>query len=566
MRERPCSRRRRRLHALSAMLSGRRRRTHLAVCTRPPTSPALSRHDRVRRPVRAFGAMVFAIGCLGSTGLLAATRASAVTPGNAAVAPTFGATISSSTVAWTGVIATFRLGSSGPVPAITSVSPSHGTDGTAVTIAGSGFSNGTSSVTFNGTSASFSVTGDTQINTRVPAGATTGPVKVATLGGTATSSTAFKVDPAITGFSPTSGSVGASVTITGSGFTGATKVVFHTTNQPTFTVSSDSRITTTVPTGATSGPISVTTPANTATSSTSFMVTPHVMLIVEENQEYSSIIGSSNAPYINQLAKAYATATKWYAVQHNSPTDYMELLSGSNQGWPVTAKAVTAPTLVDELHAKSTPIPWKAYMENMPSTPTCTTATDPTGLYDVIHNPFRYFTRYTTNSGGWCSSANLSTEGVLRYPGSSGLLSALNGTNAPDFVWITPNNCHNMHGDTSTGSGCATSTHAQLVKAGDSWLSNNIAYVISSKWFSQNGIIIITWDEGTTNAGCCKLSAPGGHISTIVVTTNNAGLGSFTGTGDHYGTLAAIEKAYGVSRLLNSANAINGDLTGAFGP
>jgi hypothetical protein len=495
--------------------------------------------------------MVLAIGCLGSTGLLAATRASAVTPGNAAVT-------------WTGAIATFRLGSSGPVPAITSFSPTHGVDSTAVTIAGSGFSNGTSSVTFNGTSASFSVTGDTQINTKVPAGATTGPVKVATLGGTATSSTAFKVDPAITGFSPTSGSVGASVTITGSGFTGATKVVFRTTTQPTFTVSSDSRIATTVPTGATSGPISVTTPANMATSSTSFMVRPHVMLIIEENQEYSSIIGSSNAPYINKLAKAYATATKWYAVQHNSPTDYMELLSGSNQGWPVKAQTVTAPTLVDELHAKS--IPWKGYMENMPSTPTCTTATDPTGLYDVIHNPFRYFTRYTTNSGGWCSSANLSTEGVLRYPGSSGLLSALNGTNAPDFVWITPNDCDNMHGDTNTGSTCASSTHGQLVKAGDNWLSNNIASVVSSKWFSQNGIIIITWDEGTTSAGCCNLSAPGGHISTIVVTTNNAGLGSFTGTGDHYGTLAAIEKAYGVSRLLNSANAINGDLTGAFGP
>ena len=495
--------------------------------------------------------MVLAIGCLGSTGLLAATRASAVTPGNAAVT-------------WTGAIATFRLGSSGPVPAITSFSPTHGVDSTAVTIAGSGFSNGTSSVTFNGTSASFSVTGDTQINTKVPAGATTGPVKVATLGGTATSSTAFKVDPAIIGFSPTSGSVGASVTITGSGFTGATKVVFRTTTQPTFTVSSDSRIATTVPTGATSGPISVTTPANMATSSTSFMVRPHVMLIIEENQEYSSIIGSSNAPYINKLAKAYATATKWYAVQHNSPTDYMELLSGSNQGWPVKAQTVTAPTLVDELHAKS--IPWKGYMENMPSTPTCTTATDPTGLYDVIHNPFRYFTRYTTNSGGWCSSANLSTEGVLRYPGSSGLLSALNGTNAPDFVWITPNDCDNMHGDTNTGSTCASSTHRQLVKAGDNWLSNNIASVVSSKWFSQNGIIIITWDEGTTSAGCCNLSAPGGHISTIVVTTNNAGLGSFTGTGDHYGTLAAIEKAYGVSRLLNSANAINGDLTGAFGP
>jgi hypothetical protein len=295
-----------------------------------------------------------------------------------------------------------------------------------------------------------------------------------------------------------------------------------------------------------------------------FKLVAHVMLIVEENQEYGGIIGNSNAPYINTLAKAYASASKWYAVQRNSPHDYLELLSGSDQGLGTTPPPYSATALVDELHSNA--IPWKGYMESMPSTP-CFKGTPPlNGLYDPIHNPFHYFTKYTTNSGGWCSSTNLSKEGVLTYPGSSSLVSTLDAANPPDFVWITPNDCDNMHGDTNTGSPCASSTHGQLVKAGDTWLSNNIASVISSSWFSHNGIIIITWDEGTTNAGCCNLSAPGGHIATIVVTTKNAGLGSYTGTGDHYGTLAAIEKAYGVSLLLNSANAINGNLTGAFGP
>jgi hypothetical protein len=206
-------------------------------------------------------------------------------------------------------------------------------------------------------------------------------------------------------------------------------------------------------------------------------------------------------------------------------------------------------------------------MENMAATPTCTTATDPALLYEVIHNPFRYFTKYTTNSGGWCSSANQSTEGVLPYPGSSGLLTALGGANAPDLVWITPNDCHDMHGDTNSGSTCKTSTNSQLITAGDTWLNSNIGPVISSPWFSQNGIIIITWDESITSdtSGCCGGVATGGHIPTIVVTSNNKGLGNFTGTGDHYGTLAAIEKAYGVELLGGSANSINGDLTGAFG-
>ena len=456
---------------------------------------------------------------------------------------------------------------SSPPPVISSFSPISGPVGTAVVINGSGFT-GASAVVFNITNQpTFTVNSDIKITTTVPSGATTGPIHV-TQTTTATSSTNFTVTssppPTISSFSPISGPVGTTVVINGTGFTGATAVVFNTTNQPLFTVNSDIKITTTVPSGATTGPIKVTR-TTTATSSTSFTVTsstPHVLIIVEENQESTSIIGSSNAPYINSLASTYRSATQWYAVQHNSPTDYMELLSGSNQGWPVTARSVAAQTLVDELHTKS--IPWKAYMESMPSTPTCTTATDPTGLYEVIHNPFRYFTRYTTNSGGWCSSANQSTEGVLRYPGSSGLVSALTGSNAPDFVWITPNDCHNMHGDSSTGSTCKGVTGGPLIKAGDNWLSSNLSGVLTSNWFKQNGTVIITWDEGTTNKGCCGLSAPGGHIATLVISSTNAGKGAFSGSGDHYGTLRGIEEAYGVTLLGGSTNVANGDLKGAF--
>ena len=89
--------------------------------------------------------------------------------------------------------------------------------------------------------------------------------------GSATSSTNFTVKPKITSFSPTSGSVGAAVTITGYNFTGATSVNFNGT-AATFTVVSDTKITTTVPSGATSGPISVTTPSGSGASSTSFTV------------------------------------------------------------------------------------------------------------------------------------------------------------------------------------------------------------------------------------------------------------------------------------------------------
>jgi len=79
--------------------------------------------------------------------------------------------------------------------------------------------------------------------------------------------------PTVTGFTPTSGPVGTAVTLTGTGFTGATKVAFHGTFWwAAFTVVSDTQITATVPIAATTGAIAVITPAGTATSATSFTV------------------------------------------------------------------------------------------------------------------------------------------------------------------------------------------------------------------------------------------------------------------------------------------------------
>jgi hypothetical protein len=143
--------------------------------------------------------------------------------------------------------------------------------GKAVTITGSGFI-GTTGVTFNGTPAVFTVASDTTIQTTVPSAALTGPIAVSNPVGTATSATAFQVKPKLKSFSPAFGPVGTTVVIKGTAFTGATKVTFGGV-VAVFTVNSYTKITASVPLGAATGRIVVTTPGGKATSKSDFVVT-----------------------------------------------------------------------------------------------------------------------------------------------------------------------------------------------------------------------------------------------------------------------------------------------------
>lgn len=161
-----------------------------------------------------------------------------------------------------------------PVPTIISFNPVAGAVGSTVTLSGTGFI-GAGAVSFNNTSASFTVLSDSQIQATIPSGATTGPIAVATPNGTATSSQTFTVypPPTISSFTPISGPVGAGVTIAGANFTGATAVKFNGTSAQ-FQVISATQINTTVPASATTGPVTVTTPNGTATSAQTFTVYP----------------------------------------------------------------------------------------------------------------------------------------------------------------------------------------------------------------------------------------------------------------------------------------------------
>ncbi|MCA1674928.1 MAG: hypothetical protein LC799_22980, partial [Actinobacteria bacterium] len=163
-------------------------------------------------------------------------------------------------------------------PLITSFSPTDGPVGTSVVITGDDFT-GTVTVKFDGVNATFTVNSDNQITAVVPVGATTGKIAITNGVGTTTSTNDFVVTqtPTVTSINPETGPVGSTVTINGTNFTGITSVRFNGVSA-TFTVNSATRITATVPTGATTGKVTVTNSAGTGTSTANFTVVPGTTL------------------------------------------------------------------------------------------------------------------------------------------------------------------------------------------------------------------------------------------------------------------------------------------------
>src|SRR5436305_1667680 len=174
-----------------------------------------------------------------------------------------------------------------------------------------------------------------------------------------------------------------------------------------------------------------------------------VFVIVMENQEYPSVIDNAAAPYINSLARQYGLATNDYAETHPSLPNYMALTEGDKFFTTDCIGSQTAATnLPDEIEASGRT--WTAYMEDMPAA--C--ATTDSGLYVARHNPFVHYTNIVANSTR-CASH------VVPF---SQFGSDLAAAKLPNYVWITPNVCHDMHD-------CGVST-------GDAWLSSVVQQLL----------------------------------------------------------------------------------------
>jgi hypothetical protein len=244
----------------------------------------------------------------------------------------------------------------------------------------------------------------------------------------------------------------------------------------------------------------------------------HIYVIVMENKEYSSIVGSSSAPYLNSLIAQYGLATQFYAETHPSEPNYIALTSGGLQGTSSDgAYDLTVPNLFDQVVASG--LTWHVYAQGYPGKcfqgsigASVLDGPGAAGEYVRKHNPA---ISYTTISGSPTRCANIT--------GLAGFDPA-----AADFEFIVPNQINDMHSSSTA--------------AGDVFLRTFVPEITGSAAFASS-VLFITWDEGSTNL------KGGGRIATIAVTPGmSPGSRQDTPT-NHYSMLRTIELAWGLPFL-----------------
>jgi hypothetical protein len=251
----------------------------------------------------------------------------------------------------------------------------------------------------------------------------------------------------------------------------------------------------------------------------------HIFIIILENKEAWQILGSPDAPYLNQLAHDYALAGNYYAITHPSLPNYLALTGGDTFG--ITSDCNTCYVNANNIASQLTKLgkTWKAYMASMPEP--CFSG-DGLPDYSLNHDPFMYYDNIRKNPD-MCNQVVPFTQFSIDLQAGA----------MPDFAWITPNTCNDMHN-------CSIAT-------GDSWLKTWVPKILASMDWQNNGILFITFDEGVSQSGCCSFAA-GGKVFTLVISSLvKAGYVS-TSPYDHYSLLRTIETSWSLPLLGKAAD------------
>jgi len=311
----------------------------------------------------------------------------------------------------------------------------------------------------------------------------------------------------------------------------------------------------------------------------------HVFLIMMENHAYGQIIDNADAPFLNQMATSANLATNYFGVGHPSLTNYLETVGGSNFGitndnYPNWHYATPSPGLNDPISGAGmdaeTPaaiapfnigIPaapyvgktiadqlvaayksWKSYQESLPASgadnvnlsdgdfSNLDSVSGVQKLYAVKHNPFVYFANVQANT-----DPNNGMSNSVGFDGLNGLYADLSSGKAPNFSFIAPNQCHDMHG-AGGGSPLCTDGSA-LIKAGDGTVKKLVTAIKDSKvWKHGKNAIVVMWDENDFGSGP-------NQVVTIVDTNYGVhGVNSNTPY-SHFSLLKTLESGFGLPCL-----------------
>jgi hypothetical protein len=315
----------------------------------------------------------------------------------------------------------------------------------------------------------------------------------------------------------------------------------------------------------------------------------HVFVIMLENHSQSSVIDDANAPFITSLAHDYGMASNYYGVTHPSMPNYVASIAGDNFGIQddndQNVLNLDRRNLVDQLEAAH--IGWDAYLQDLPANKLDRFAPGTTPLYAKKHNPFVLF------------------DDVKNDPARMGhvrdytqLATDLNSAGAPQFVWITPNQCNDMHGGVYTaiaghpetpcpyGSAKDEANDAALKQKADAFVKTTVDTIRSSAAWTPRSAIVIVTDEndytgnsetgGWENAdGCCdspyvgagdpRVSSAwpggtygGGLIPAIVVTDHGPRHFVDTTSYNHYSLLTTIEDNWNLGHLGHAGDTAGG--------
>ena len=289
----------------------------------------------------------------------------------------------------------------------------------------------------------------------------------------------------------------------------------------------------------------------------------HVFLIMMENTGYSQLIDNPNAPWINQVAQANGLATNYSGVTHPSQPNYIAATSGSTNG--VTGDGdttISVTNIVDQLEANGKS--WKAYNQTYSTCATQLQSLCPSAslqLYARKHNPFVSYADVQSNPARMANVVDFSQL-------SSDLA---NGT-VPDFSWISPDQCHDMHGIGNAGA-CNFGNVQGLISTGDTFLKDTVTAITSSSAWTGNSVIFVTWDESefpfTDVSGCCHAVPGGGHVVTLVISHSNHSATTSGVAYNHYSLLRTIQDGWQLGCLGFTCDTANvpamSDLTGPKG-